>query len=290
MPVLPGTLGERLIELRNQNHLNQRELAAALEKRGLGFFDHATISRAENGTTTRINMELIEALARFYDVTADYILGMTDNPSKKNYEIAELGLSYEAARRLICREVSPDAVNRLLECEEFPLLSDMISEYFPSSTVKALSEIEKLFPEIRGMHLCADELGHELSDAEKKRLNLDLSLLRDPMEIQKDVVQKQFHIVVEEMAERSLANKSDPEPLSMGNNELMAHLRLELMKQKRKADLTRLAPAEQAELIARIIAKRMGLRDDEQTLFTELYKRILYRSIGVTDEKLPRAQ
>ena len=80
MPILPGNMSERLIELRNAKRLTQKELSKQLSKKGLGFFDHATISRAESGKTVRVNVELIEALSRFYGVTADFLLGLTDVP------------------------------------------------------------------------------------------------------------------------------------------------------------------------------------------------------------------
>lgn len=62
---------ERLKELRLEKGLSQRELAK------LSNLSHNAISQWEN--ETRIpNAEAVVALAKFFSVTTDYLLGVTD--------------------------------------------------------------------------------------------------------------------------------------------------------------------------------------------------------------------
>ena len=63
----------RVKKLRRQRNLNQTELAEAL---GL---TQATISAIESGLRTTTIEKLI-LLAKFFDVSTDYLLGLKDEP------------------------------------------------------------------------------------------------------------------------------------------------------------------------------------------------------------------
>ena len=62
---------ERLKELRTEKNLSTTKLAEAV-----GVSD-ATISRWENGLRTPVIDNLL-ALAKFFDVSADYLIGLED--------------------------------------------------------------------------------------------------------------------------------------------------------------------------------------------------------------------
>ncbi len=61
----------RIRELREDNDLTQKQVAAIL---GCG---QSVYSKYENGTTA-LPLESLEKLADFYNVSTDYILGITD--------------------------------------------------------------------------------------------------------------------------------------------------------------------------------------------------------------------
>lgn len=288
MPILPGNASERLIELRNQRHLTQQELSKELEKHGLGFFDRATISRAESGKTTRVNVELVEALSKYYGVTADFILGMTDVPDRKSYEISEMGLSYDAARKLLLREVNPDAVNRLLSSESAASLCEMITSYFLTEMDETYREIVGLFPEIKDMGNHAEMLGIRLSEADRKKMASHLAILREPAQMQKDALMKQFELVIGEWIAGMYAGAEDPEPIRMSNQQLMRELRKELLEKKRRADLARITQEEKAEAIAHILARQMDFHEDEEALFVQLYQCMMRHRVNDADEKTRR--
>lgn len=68
---------ERLRELREDNNLKQKELAEKLlvDQRSLSFYE---IGKYEP------NIETIKKIALFFNVSTDYLLGLTDNPKTYN--------------------------------------------------------------------------------------------------------------------------------------------------------------------------------------------------------------
>ena len=69
-------------------------------------------------------------IARLFNVSTDFLLGETNIPDRKNYDIAELGLSVEAAKNLYTGRVNTEVVNLLLENARFAELTYRISQYF----------------------------------------------------------------------------------------------------------------------------------------------------------------
>jgi len=99
---LPGSIRERLQDLMKEYKVTQSELAARI-----GSTDSA-LSRFISGKTDRISDEHIIRMARAFNVSTDFLLGVTDVPDRKNYEASELGLSVQAARNLYTGKVSAD--------------------------------------------------------------------------------------------------------------------------------------------------------------------------------------
>ena len=87
MDYLPGGIKERLEDLRNRRKLTLKEVA---EKTGI---DYSTLSRIENGNVKKVGDDVLLKLARFFGVSTDFLLGITNVPDKKNYTIEELGLN-----------------------------------------------------------------------------------------------------------------------------------------------------------------------------------------------------
>jgi transcriptional regulator with XRE-family HTH domain len=65
---------ERLRALRNERGWTQQHLAA------LSGVPDATISRIERGETTDISINIVRRLANSFDVTLDYLAGVSDLP------------------------------------------------------------------------------------------------------------------------------------------------------------------------------------------------------------------
>jgi len=71
-----NTLGSRLKSLRGKKKITQRELAQVLK------VPRDTVANWEINRGTP-NIETISEIADYFDVSADYLLGRTDNPSPR---------------------------------------------------------------------------------------------------------------------------------------------------------------------------------------------------------------
>ena len=130
---LPGTVRQRIQELIKERKITQAELAAEI---GMA---ESTLSRFLSEKTDKIGDEYIIKIADFLGVSTDFILGQTDFPERRNYDIEELGLSYKAAMALYTREVDTDVINRILENPQFPEITRMISRYFKDTIAEGFA-------------------------------------------------------------------------------------------------------------------------------------------------------
>ena len=124
---MPGSLGDRVRELRERDKLTQGELAARIGTSA------STLSRIEKGEIESPGSDIVVKLARVFRVSTNFLLGITDYPDQKNYEVGQLGLSPEAARRLSSGEVDMNVLNRMAMNPCFPTISRNISSYLDGS-------------------------------------------------------------------------------------------------------------------------------------------------------------
>ena len=110
---LPGNIRQRLLDLMKHNNVSQTELA-----RKIGCND-SLLSRFLSEKTDKLGDENIIRIARAFNVSTDFLLGVTTVPDRKNYEIDELGLSAQAARNLYTGKANAQVVNYLLESPRF---------------------------------------------------------------------------------------------------------------------------------------------------------------------------
>ena len=113
MAFLPGDMGQRIRELREQRDIKQEKLAEILN------INKATLSRIERGETKTVGSDILMTLAEHFNVSVDFLVGFTCVPDPKNYSVEALGLSSDGAKAMISRKVHMEIVNRLLENPEF---------------------------------------------------------------------------------------------------------------------------------------------------------------------------
>ena len=111
---------ERLKDLRVEKGLKLEELAeqVGLSKSALGSY--------ENDEDKEINHGSLLKLADFYQVTVDYLLGLSDNRAHENTPLAELHLTDEAVALLKSGRVNNRLLCELLAHKDFiRLLADI---------------------------------------------------------------------------------------------------------------------------------------------------------------------
>lgn len=136
---LPGNLRDRILDLMKERKIRQRELAARID------CSESTLSRFLSGETERMDSELILRIARMFHVSTDFLLGETDIPDRKQYEITELGLSVEAAKNLYLAKACPEVVSSLLENQRFGELTYLLKRYFEGTLAEGYAAQNQLF-------------------------------------------------------------------------------------------------------------------------------------------------
>lgn len=111
------TIGFRLRTIRELKGISQLEASAELERRYPDLsFGNANLSRWESGETDP-PLNKLRALAEFYDVSLDYVFGITDKPNRITIEeLKGLGVEWlEIAKDLSVSGLGADDVRRLTE-------------------------------------------------------------------------------------------------------------------------------------------------------------------------------
>ena len=110
MPFLQGDIRDRIVELAQKKGENMEKLAQCVGITG------SQMSRIINGKTMKVSHELVIAIAAEFDVSTDFLLGLTSIPDRTRLD--ELGLSEKAIRNLVSGRVNRKCINHLLEDEE----------------------------------------------------------------------------------------------------------------------------------------------------------------------------
>ena len=130
---LPAPSNVRLADLMKEHNISQPELAKEIG------CSKSTISRFISGAKGTLTHEQVLKIARLFNVSTDFLLGETNIPDRKNYDIAELGLSVEAAKNLYTGRINTEVVNLLLENARFAELTYRIAQYFDDTFASGIA-------------------------------------------------------------------------------------------------------------------------------------------------------
>lgn len=117
------TMGEKLKDLRTERGLTTRQVSK------MTGVSENIYNGLENDVNRDTGYSRIIALARFYEVPTDYLLGLTESRLTRNVELNELGMSDGAIKVLLSKKQNPDLVSRLIEHPDFTHLINAIDVY-----------------------------------------------------------------------------------------------------------------------------------------------------------------
>ena len=120
---LPSDTRQRIQDLIKDSSVTQAELA------GIIGLSESALSRYLKGQTEMLGDGYIIKIAKYFNVSTDFILGETNIPDRKNYDIEELGLSAESAKLLYTGKIDARILNLLLENPRFPQLTALLARY-----------------------------------------------------------------------------------------------------------------------------------------------------------------
>ena len=179
---LPGTVRERIQDLMKQSKLTQSELAKRID------IAESTLSRFISGRTDKLGNESIMRIAEIFNVSTDFLLGITDEPDRKNYDVSELGLSVEAARNLYTGRVNAGVVNRLLTDPHFAEATYLISRYLNDTLAVGFAAQNQLYDSVTS-----------LMNGNKQAIR-DIFALKTPLyQADLSAIQRQFMAAVKEI-------------------------------------------------------------------------------------------
>lgn len=140
---LAGTARERIQDLAKAKKVSQVKLAEATG------INRSKISRFISGASDSLSHEDIIKIAHYFKVSTDFLLGETDVPDRKNYDIEELGLSVKAAKRLYTGIVNPQIVCQLLEHEKCPELMQKIEMFQEGIEAAGIAAQNQVYDSLR---------------------------------------------------------------------------------------------------------------------------------------------
>lgn len=128
------TRGERFKDARLERNQHKKqtmdEVAAAT-----GISKSLIQSLEDDDTKRSVGYDKVAKLAEHYGVTADFLLGLSDDPSPRKSAIDELGLSPEAVQWLnkLCSDYkSSNAINDIFTSSAFHLVIENLCDYYNS--------------------------------------------------------------------------------------------------------------------------------------------------------------
>jgi len=218
---LPGTAGNRITDLRESAGLTIEELAVKVN------VNATTLGRIENGQTKKVSNDVLIALAREFGVSTDFLLGLTNIPDRKNYDISELGLSAQAARNLYTRKVNPDVVNLLLEHPRFVALTAMISQYLDDSLAAGFAAQNQLFSSLTDVLCGIGREGTERRVAAAETAHTINLVKVPPHQVELSKIQNTFMTMLKEIKRDTASNW---EPAKAATKDVVEKMMAELAK------------------------------------------------------------
>lgn len=214
-------VGRRITGLRECKDMTIEELAARVG------VNATTLGRMEKGQTQKIGSDVLAALAREFNVSTDFLLGMTDIPDRKNYGISELGLSAQAVQNLYTRKVNVDVVNYLLAHPRFAALTAMIARYLDDTFAAAVAAQNQVFSSMSEMLLGVGQNDPEQRAAVKETARAVSLSKVPPYQVELTKIQNTFMVLLKEL-KRDVG--SDLEPAKAATREVVSKMLAELTK------------------------------------------------------------
>jgi len=133
------TLQEKLRDLRDEKKMTLSDLAG---ETGIPL---STLQRAEGQDDVRIGYQDIAALAKFYNVSADYLFGLTDNRQNRHIEIDALRLSDSAIDVLKGENFNNLLLSELISHTDFPSLLRAIEVYVDRKVLPQMNTLNAMY-------------------------------------------------------------------------------------------------------------------------------------------------
>lgn len=199
----------------------------------------STLSRFLSGQTTKMGNDRIIKIANIFDVSTDFLLGETNIPVKKNYDISELGLSAEAAQALYTHKVNTEIVCQLLESTKFAALTNLLANYQKEVFATGMAAMNQNMDFLRSLMLGQARLVPE-DKAAASAVASDLQSLKlPPVSVDTAMIQNVFNQILHELREKTESHLKES---ITATRETLEQFRRNLTKGQDAVDLRTLTP------------------------------------------------
>ena len=252
---LPGDTRQRIQDLIKSRKITQAELA---ERVGLSS---STLSRYLQGRTANLGDGFIIRIAKYFDVSTDFLLGETDIPDRKNYDIAELGLSAETAKLLYTGKVDASVLNQLVEHPRFPQLLLLLARYRDETMIAGINAMNQILTFMRSLTLDQAYIHSENTDAANLAAQ-DLKLLATPpVTADTNTIQNLFMQIVRDIKKNAESNANEQQAATA---EVLKQLRENLVKDGEAVDLSKLTAEDLTVAVMKTISEA-GIPEEKLT-------------------------
>lgn len=133
------TLGEKLKDLRTAKKLKLDDVSEAT---GIST---SILQRLEADEDIRVGYQDIETLAQYYDLSVDYLFGLTDLQQYRNIEIDKLRMSDEAIAVLKDGKLNNRLISEFIAHADFPQLLSAIEIYIDRKMLPQMNTMNALY-------------------------------------------------------------------------------------------------------------------------------------------------
>ena len=227
-----------------------RQRIQDLIKDSIGLSESA-FSRYLKGQTEMLGDGYIIKIAKHFNVSTDFLLGETNIPDRKNYDIEELGISAEAAKLLYTGRLDSRVLNLLLENPHFPQLLALLARYQKEIVRSGIAAMNQQLTFINSLLLAQAESVPDSAGA-ATQLAADLKGVRMPV-INADTtaIQNLFMLIVRDIKEQGETIAADSNAVTV---QVLQRLREELSKGQDSLDLRKITAEDLTGAVMRAVS------------------------------------
>lgn len=225
--------------LRIQDLIKQTKgMTQAKLSKELGISE-STLSRFLSGETTKLGNDRIIKIANIFHVSTDFLLGETNIPDKKNYDISELGLTAEAAQALYTHKVNTEIVCQLLESPKFATLTNLLANYQKEVFATGMATMNQNIDFLRSLLLGQARFVPE-DNAAASAVASDLQSLKlPPVSVDTAMIQNVFNQIIHDLREKTESHLKES---TTATKETLEQFRRNLTKGQDAINLKELTP------------------------------------------------
>ena len=211
----------------------------------------SAFSRYLKGQTEMLGDGYIIKIAKHFNVSTDFLLGETNIPDRKNYDIEELGISAEAAKLLYTDRLDSRVLNLLLENPHFPQLLALLARYQNEIVRSGIAAMNQQLTFINSLLLAQAESVPDSAGA-ATQLAADLKGVRMPV-INADTtaIQNLFMLIVRDIKEQGETIAADSNAVTV---QVLQRLREELSKGQDSLDLRKITAEDLTGAVMRAVS------------------------------------